>query len=296
MKKNASKFTIIGAGKIAWSLIPAMQEAGFTVDCIISRKISDAERAAEKFGIRKFSDSVKDLPGKSIVLLAVPDDQLLKISKQIFDAGRHLDRRTFVHFSGVYSSDVLKYIKNNGGSTASFHIMQTFPSKRRVKIKNSYGSVESSDKKIRIMLIAFASKLGINAFEINGANKAAYHLSGVFASNFLVANFYSAEKLFRQAGGTGNFFDFIEPIIKRTISNIRNAGAKNSLSGPVERGDLNTVKVHTRYLKNDKLMLSAYLIQSLNIIQLKKEQGDILPAHKKIELFLNSVLRRAYLK
>lgn len=292
MTNNDFKFTIIGAGKIAWSIIPAIREAGYKIDCIISRNISDAERAAEKFGIGKFSDSVKIIPGRSIVLLAVPDDQLIKVSKKIFDEGKHLEKRIFVHFSGVYSSDVLKYIKNNGGSTASFHIMQTFPSKRRVNIKNAFGVVESSDKKNRNMLMAFATKLGIYAFEISASKKAAYHLSGVFASNFLVVNFYYAEKLFRQAGGRRKFFDFIEPIIKRTIGNIQKDGAENSLSGPVERGDLNTVKVHVRYLKNYKQMLPVYLIQSLNILRIKKEQGKILPAHKKIELFLTSKLSR----
>ena len=293
MRKSRCKIAVIGAGKLAWSFIPALQEAGYNVGFILSRRISEAEKTARRFGIAGYSDSLQEIPaGCSVIFLAVPDDQLKSLSNRICKIHSNLDDKIFVHFSGVYSSEIIKDIEKAGGLTASFHFMQTFPSKRKIIVKNSFASIEAQDQKAGNLLFKIAGDLGINAFPGDPGTKPAYHLSGVFASNFLVGNFYNAEKLFRSTGSDLSFYRFIEPIVKNTLRNIKKSGTANSLSGPVDRGDFNTVKMHVKYLKRFDKLLHSYFAQSLNLLQIKKEQGKMLPVHAEIEKYLKKELKK----
>jgi predicted short-subunit dehydrogenase-like oxidoreductase (DUF2520 family) len=285
--------TVVGAGKLAWSLIPALTDAGYKPDCIINRKISTAKKAADTFRIKCCSDKLKDIPADSdLVLLMLPDDQIEIAAKQISSLSSDVKDKIFIHFSGVYSSSILDSLSSKGALTGSFHIMQTFPSRKIFSIKGSYAAVESPAKKINKFLFKLASDLELNAFEVDPSRKAEYHLTGVFASNFLVSNFFAAEKLFRQSGSKADFLKFIDPILSHTMENIKNKRAVNSISGPVDRGDLHTIKLHIKTLKGQKQLLLSYIIQSLNILDIKKEQGGILPAHKEIRKYLTEKLKR----
>ncbi|RPI65392.1 MAG: DUF2520 domain-containing protein, partial [Ignavibacteriales bacterium] len=85
-------------------------------------------------------------------------------------------------------------------------------------------------------------------------------------------NLYLAEKLFEKTG-VKNFFSVYEATIYSTLRNIKSSGAAEALSGPVERGDYETVAKHLKVLKeNDKEAYLNYLIQSLNLLEVSKRK------------------------
>jgi predicted short-subunit dehydrogenase-like oxidoreductase (DUF2520 family) len=292
MKKKTQSLTVIGAGKLAWSLTPALIKAGYNISCIISRKYVNALELASRYKIRSISDNVKDSRYSDIILLCIPDDKLSFIAGIL--AGADIKGKTFVHFSGVLSSSILDVLRKKGAHTASFHMMQTFPSKKKVDLKGTYTAIESSDQETSGRLFKLAEDLGLNPVSIDPMKKTEYHLAGVYASNFLVSNVFAAERFFNSTQNSIDFIPFIEPILKRTISNIKKAGVVNSLSGPVERGDYNTVKLHLKTLQKNKLLMSNYICQSLLILDIKKEQEKLSPAHKKIEKILSGQLRKIH--
>ena len=81
-------------------------------------------------------------------------------------------------------------------------------------------------------------------------------------------------------------FDILNSTINTTLKNIRKNGADNALSGPVDRGDIKTIKKHITALKKlsgkktgsnyFNLLLNNYLEQSLNLLNLVKEKQDSL--------------------
>jgi predicted short-subunit dehydrogenase-like oxidoreductase (DUF2520 family) len=295
MNKSGLRICIIGAGKVAWSVIPALLEKKYRIEYIISKNIDDAAAAAKKFGIKEYSSSWKDLPEAcNTFFLLIPDDQLEKTASGIAGLQRNLKNKFFIHFSGVLSSEILGSIHSKGAATASLHIMQTFPSKRRVKLAGAFASVESKNKSLEQLLIRITDDLGMNAFKIKADKKIEYHLSGVYASNFITSNLYNAEKFFKNTGSTAEFNKFIKSILNTTVKNVLQNGAVNSLSGPVERGDLETIRLHTELLSaKNSLLLMNYIVQSLNILNIKKEQVKLTPAHKKIEEYLKKELLKA---
>lgn len=292
MSDPRKRITIIGSGKVAWSLIPALQEISMTPEFILSKDPADAKEAADAFRIPRYSADLKDIPQDSdIYLILVPDDIIAGISDSLADQIKDITGKSFIHFSGVLSSAVMEKIISRGGTAASLHIMQTFPSKDRIPVKDSYAAIDSSDKNGELLLTELAAKLGLNYFVIDSASKTEYHLSGVFASNFIVANLFAAEEMFNRTGSGVNFYEFILPIVKRSLENSANKGALNAISGPVERGDINTVLMHIESLKEDAVLLRSYIAQSLAVIDMKRKNGTFTSAHAELSAMLMKKLK-----
>ncbi len=181
--------------------------------------------------------------------------------------------------------------------------MQTFPSKDILSIKNNFAAIETGNSTAAKKLSFVADKLNLLSFKVDGDKKALYHLAGVFSSNFFVGNIFSAHELFKKSEIIKiNFNNLILPIINSTLHNIKKAGAENSLSGPVERGDLKTIQNHAATLKKhfkrseDKTFILNYFVQSLSLINLiKKSCWKLNNRQRKVEKFLLQELR-SYLK
>jgi predicted short-subunit dehydrogenase-like oxidoreductase (DUF2520 family) len=299
IKKNKNVI-IIGAGKIAHSIVPALQKSGYNITVIISRKIESAKLLAVKFGTGNYSDKLTEIyTGGGIVLLCVPDNRIKATAKELSNLKLRFSKFIFVHLSGAYDISCLNSLQKKNGQTASLHIMQTFPSKRRVKLTGCYAAVETDSKEAEKILFDLAKDISLKPFRLKSNTKEFYHLAGVFASNFLAGNLFAAETAFNKTGNINtNFFEVITPIVYSTLANIKKTGAVNALSGPIERGDIQTIKKHLAVLKkdagktNNNSLLLSYIAQSLNLIEAaEKKLGCKNDAHKKIRELLREYLK-----
>ncbi|MCX6151971.1 MAG: DUF2520 domain-containing protein [Ignavibacteriales bacterium] len=191
------RFAIIGAGKIAYSLVDAFIKKEFIISCVISRELKSAKILANKYEIENFSNQLSKIPANTnVFIIAVPDNKIKNIAKDLSKLKLAYKNSIFIHLSGALNIKVLKDLKLKGGSVASFHIMQTFPSKKIVKVEDCYVAIESDNAKIENQLFKIAKRLKLNPFKISSGNKSFYHLSGVFASNFLIGNLFNSKEIF----------------------------------------------------------------------------------------------------
>lgn len=294
MTNNKDQIVIIGAGKIAYSLTAALIKK-YAVKAIISKNILSAKRLANKYSIPIYSDDLSKIPVDcNLIFLAVSDYQILLVAGVLSKLKIKFSDKLFVHLSGSENITALKSLKKKRASVASLHIMQTFPSKKPVNISGCHAAIESENKKIKSLLFNLAAALELKPFAINSDEKILYHLSGVFASNFLVGNIFCAENIFGQKS-SANIFHAVEPIINSTLKNIKKDNAVKSLSGPIERGDIKTIKDHLKSLsgRNKKPFKLSYIAQSLTLIQLiQKKSGGPSPNHIKIKKMLESELNK----
>lgn len=291
MFTEKSNIAFIGAGKIAYSLIAALTQAQYSMVSIISRNKFSAQKLAEKFKIPHHSNRLNSLNQNiEIFFLTVPDNQIEKVAKSLSKLNLNFEQSFFVHVSGALNIDELKSLKKKKGNVASFHIMQTFPSQSIVDIKNCSVAIETESRKAKYFLTMLATNLKLKPFFLKPDKKIYYHLAGVFASNFLVGNFSASEKMFKltEAEKT-NFLSVINSTVNSTLSNVRNVGPAKALSGPVERGDFETVEKHLKALKKkDKLLYKSYIVQSLNLLEVVKEKnGKLNEGQRKIKNLLS---------
>lgn len=278
MELSDLNITIIGAGKIAYSLTGALIDRGLVISSVISRKILSAKKLAGEYKIDSYSDKIESIsPDSNLIILSVQDDQIKNIADNIARLKLDFRKKIFMHLSGSLNSEVLSGIKKKGGVIASFHILQTFPSQNRVPLNNCYAAVETDSASTKKTLCALAEALQLIPFPIQAERKTDYHIACVTASNFLAGNMFFAQQNIQRSDIKYNAMELTASLINATLKNVKEKGAVNALSGPVERNDIETVMKHIKTLKKnitrskklnpDKLMLLSYLSQSLLLIE-----------------------------
>ncbi len=303
MFSKKSKIAFIGAGKAAYSIADALLKTGYKIDFIFSKNLISAKNFSKKFKIKTYANYNSDLIDYAeIIFLSVPDNQIKITANEISKLKLNFSHKLFIHLSGANDIFVLSSLKKKKAKTASFHIMQTFPSRKIVPVKNCYAAIETEDKTAEKYLFEVSRDLNLHPFKIKSGEKAYYHLAGVYASNFLVGNTFSAENIFKSNSKEEiKFFEIAQPIIKSTLNNISKNNSANSLSGPADRGDYKTILKHISALKKRKaliedninLQLLNYISQSLILLQAaEKKYGELNEGHLKIKELLIEELKK----
>ena len=293
------KIAVIGAGKIAHSLVPALIKCGYNVEAIHSRNFISAKKLAQKYSVIHFTNSLKEIPaGVRIFLLSVPDSQIKNTAEKLSRLNFNFAKSYVVHFSGVEDISVLRSLEKKGAATGSLHLMQTFPGKRVTNLKGVHAALETDDERSYKLLSKLSKDLQLKPFRMRSEDKVYYHLAGVIGSNFLAGNLYNSEELLSLCGiDKKDSFEILKSTIFTTLENAKKYSAAKALSGPIDRGDLKTIEKHISALKklkrkkNKKLtathLLRSYLIQSLlllNLVEIKI--GTLTENHLKVKKIL----------
>lgn len=296
LKKNIA---VIGAGKLAWSLTNALVKSGYNVQTIISRKKKSAKLLANKFSIPHYSNSLKEIPRDvNSFFLTVPDGEIKKVAEKLSKLKRDFTKCICVHFSGVENISALESLEKKGCIAGSIHIIRPFPSKNIVYIKNSPASIEAEDKQVKVILIQLCSKLKLKPHMISSDEKLFHHLAAVHSSNFLVGNLFNAFSLISSKSNLSK--NILRQTTQSALDNVFDLSPAKALSGPIDRGDIYTIKKHIDELdikiktsKNDRLKLlrKNFIVQSLSLLEVvKSKYGRLNKKHKEIEKFLKKQL------
>jgi predicted short-subunit dehydrogenase-like oxidoreductase (DUF2520 family) len=293
-----TKVTIIGAGRIAYSITSALIKNDYGIVSVISRNVNSAKMLAQKFSIKNYSNDFLDIPKTTkLFFLSVPDSEIKKAAKTLSHQRLNFKNKYFIHLSGSENIKALNFLKQKGGITASIHPMQTFPSRKIVSLKNVYAAVETIKEKHIQYLSKLCKNLEMIPFRIKSDQKTFYHLAGVYASNFLAGNLFVARKMLMQNDIPEKiYFNILSSTIDSTLDNVNKVGPAKALSGPVERGDIQTIKKHISSLKKMikkpdgnyfLLQLKNYIVQSINLLSLAEEkQGKLSNTHLQIKKIL----------
>lgn len=243
--------TLIGAGNLAHALGPALRAAGYAIDAIAARETASSRRRAAMLA-RNTGARVVPLaqitPQSDIIWLCHTDDALadtaLLLSRKPGWKGKII-----FHSSGALSSDVLAPLRRKGAHVGSLHPMMTFVPGTTPRMSEVPFAVEG-DREAIASAKTIAKNLGAEVFEIKKRSKTLYHALGSFSSPLLVATLVTAERVGRAAGlSISQTRKVMGPILWQTLKNYRERGAAAAFSGPIKRGDLNTIRRHLRELK-----------------------------------------------
>jgi predicted short-subunit dehydrogenase-like oxidoreductase (DUF2520 family) len=276
---------IIGAGRISYPLASALTKSEYNIVSIISKNINSSKALAKKIRIDNFSDDLNDISkSASIYFLTVPDGEIAAVASEISKLKLNFRQSLFIHLSGAENISVLKSLKRKKAKTASLHPMQTFPSKKIVSLKGVHAALETDNESTYKSLLKISKDLHLIPFRIESKNKSYYHLAGIYASNFLAGNLYLANQLLSlNKIDREKHFDILRSTINSTLKNIENVGPANALSGPVDRGDIQTIKNHISSLKKIvKKSSSNYFSTLLKNYLL----GHLANSHRKIKELL----------
>lgn len=284
MNKITKKYKVgfIGAGKIAYSLVPAVIKSGYKVVSIASTSLLSAKQLAVKNKIKCFSNNARDLVENcDLIFLSVPDSQIEITAKEI-SLMPGLKGKLFVHLSGTKNIKSLAPLKAKKADIAGIHLMQTFPERKPANIAGCYASIESEKKNIERLLKSIAEKMGTIPFTVSSDEKILLHIMCVFASNFINANYYNASILYNKIKSKLPPIEkLLYPLSNENLKNIHKNGILKSLSGPIARKDFDSVDRHVEKLallsaKDEQIrnVLETYAIQTLNILAMTRSKSN----------------------
>lgn len=172
-------------------------------------------------------DLVREEDGEAdLVLLCVPDAAIREAAASIRPGP------WVAHVSGATPLAALDpHVRR-----FSVHPLQTFTRKRGAEqLDGAWAAVTAETDEARARGRWLAGTLGLHPFDLRDDRRAAYHAGASIASNYLVALYRAASRLFDAAGAPPEALD---PLMRRTIEN------GFELTGPIARGDWTTVEAH----------------------------------------------------
>ncbi len=134
----------------------------------------------------------------------------------------------------------------------SMHPLQTFTLDRGAEqLDGAWGAVCAEDAAALAVATELADLLGLRAFPLDDDLRALYHAGAVLAGNFLVTLRRAGGELLEAAGAPP---EALEPLMRRVIEN------GFALTGPIDRGDWETVDRHVAAIRGAAPMLEdAYI-------------------------------------
>jgi predicted short-subunit dehydrogenase-like oxidoreductase (DUF2520 family) len=248
---RAKTITLIGAGNLSHALGLALKAAGYQIDAVAGRANAESRRRAKllakKLGAKWcVLDQVE--PGSDIVWLLHTDDALAQTARTLAQKPGWRGK-VVLHSSGALSSDVLAPLRRAGAHTASLHPMMTFVPGTTPDMSKVPFAVEG-DRQAVATARQIAGRLGAEVFTIRKSAKVLYHALGSFSSPMVVATLVTAERVGQTAGLTlSQTRKIMAAILQQTLKNYLERGPAAAFSGPIKRGDLDTVRRHLRELK-----------------------------------------------
>jgi predicted short-subunit dehydrogenase-like oxidoreductase (DUF2520 family) len=213
------------------------------------------------------------ISGARTVIFAVPDDAIRGLAETI--AAEHVVgvEQVVLHLSGLLGREGLTALARRGAAVGSFHPLQTVsdPVSAAARWRGAYASVEG-DEPAMSEATRLAELLGMIPIRLPPGSKPAYHAGAVFASNFVVVLAAIAGRLARDAGVPADLADRIYlPLVEGAVHNLRAGPPVDVLTGPVRRGDVETVRAHLGALPTEERRL--YVALAMEALRLAREAG-----------------------
>lgn len=258
--------TIVGAGTVGRSIAHALFYSRVKIEGIYSDKGKSAAKLAKiihcnNYGILNEQSSLSD-----IVIIAVPDKNIKNVAGVISKNLNKVRNRIIFHTSGALDSEILSEVKKKGAVCASFHPLQTFSrSKKLTSMMGIWCAVEGDRRAISVAH-ELGKALRANIFTISKKDKPLYHATAVFASNYLTTILSIVEELSAYIRiPKKKIWKIYSPLILQTVLNTFNSSPAEALTGPIVRGDTETIKKHIKALSTPSLKHLAMLYSVLGI-------------------------------
>ncbi len=209
---------VVGAGRVGSAVAARLSERGLAV------RTAGRELATG---------------GAELVLLCVPDRAISEV------AGALAPGPWIGHTSGATPLSALDPHERR----FSLHPLQTFTRERGPEqLDGAWAAVTAETDEVRAFARRLALLLGLEPFDLDDAERAPYHAGAAIACNYLVTLHEAAAELFEAAGAPP---EALVPLMKRTIEN------GFQLTGPIARGDWETVESHLRAIRARRPQLEA---------------------------------------
>jgi predicted short-subunit dehydrogenase-like oxidoreductase (DUF2520 family) len=246
---------IIGPGRAGVGLALALVQAGYTVRLHGRRKKTVPKPLELTVGAGDEPPAWVAQAG--VLILAVRDDAISPLAEALARAEAVRSDQVVLHLSGVQGQEALAPLVPSRAALGSLHPLQTIsdPERAPARLQGTWAAVEGMPRAVQAAE-GLAQEVGMRPFRLSSKHKAIYHAGAVFASNYFVVVEAIAQRLLRHAGlSDAEAWQALRPLVEGTFENLTRQEPKDALTGPVARGDEETIRLHLTSLTRDDALL-----------------------------------------
>lgn len=253
----------IGAGKVGVTLGKYLKEKGRKVGGYYSLSPESAKRAAT-FTETTYYESLQEIISScDMILFTVPDGVIAQVWEE---AKPYISDKIVAHCSGLHSSKIFSDVGSRKCYAYSIHPLFAISSKENSwkEMESVLFTIEGDESHIKTVEEVF-SGIGNRTRTILAENKVKYHAAAALSSNYMTALFFIAQELMEECGfEKEEAVKELYQLAKGNLDHILEQGCINALTGPIERNDVETVRMHIHALEKEKQEVykknAAYLI------------------------------------
>jgi predicted short-subunit dehydrogenase-like oxidoreductase (DUF2520 family) len=275
---------IIGAGRVGGAFGRLLALAGYHIVAVTARTRRSAAAAARFIGAgQPLTDVAAAVRGAALVLITTPDREIRAVCERIARGGGLRAGALVAHASGAQTRDLLEAARAAGARRAVIHPLQSFPSRERgvLNLPGSFFRIEADPGALRharrLVGALGGTELRLPNWRPDAYSAALYHAGAVAASNYLVSLIAYAARFFQELGADREqALRAVLPLVRGTLANVERLGIPGALTGPIARGDSQTVTGHVAALRQRAPeLLALYLHLARQTIPLAREQGGL---------------------
>jgi predicted short-subunit dehydrogenase-like oxidoreductase (DUF2520 family) len=239
---------VVGAGRVGTALAAALGRAGHEIVAVSAVSDASVRRARRNLPGVAIRPPPEVVAAADLVLLTVPDDVLPGLVTGLAATGAALEGRLVAHTSGRHGLAVLEPAVRAGALPLALHPVMTFTGRpddidRLAGISFGVTAPES----LRLAAEALVVEMGGEPVFIAEERRGLYHAALASAANHLATLVVQAADLLREAG-VDEPARMLGPLLEAALDNALELGDA-ALTGPVARGDADTVASHVRALR-----------------------------------------------
>lgn len=244
---------VIGSGNTATVLAKMIRFAGHSVVQVWSRNLQHARELAIQVNATAINSLQEITPDADICIIAVADSAISEIASQLA-----LKKKVLVHTAGSVSREVLKQASSNYGILYPLQSLQ----KETTVLPSVPFLVDGNTEEVTVLLKDFASSLSDKVELANDEARLQMHLAAVIASNFTNHLYALTEEFCNERH---LHFELLHPLIMEVADRLSRGHAMDMQTGPVRRGDEETIQKHLQLLEADKHLQDLYRVLSESI-------------------------------
>ena len=259
--RNPTTF-VVGAGPVATALAGALRLGGVPVLGLWARRAAQARHAGSTAGVAAFSSAPPDILLEcEVIILAVRDAVITEVAQMLLGTGLVGKRHVMLHCAGAASSrEVLSEVAPSLKGIGTMHPLSAIADAKTSMraLKGTVFGIEG-DEVGRHTAERLVHAMGGVVLPLDSSQMAAYHAAAAVASNYVVATLDAAAQILASAGvAPDKAAQALVPLAEGALRNITAHGTTAGLTGPIRRGDAETIRRHLEALRGKPDLVETY--------------------------------------
>jgi predicted short-subunit dehydrogenase-like oxidoreductase (DUF2520 family) len=270
---------IIGCGQAAGSLARLwVQTDAARIGSVLNRSEASSREAINRLGAGKAATCLADMGPADIWLIGTNDDQVETVARAMQPRGAELGGSLVFHLAGRFGLDVLAPLDDGRTLLAAMHPVRSLTTSE-LSLADFAGTacVAEGAPSALAALQPLVNSIGGTWLPVATIDRGLYHASVSIISNITKAVAWKAQKWQRKAGLPKETAAAVtHQLLASTMEDLFRSGARQSITGPVVRGDTSTIEAHIAALSaNHPEDLVVYRVLAHTVLELAQERGDL---------------------